>query len=119
MHLGLREEDLFTLLLRCGYVRRPTEVATLEVAEKLHLTPHELMHWHEHRLLGYTKPANQLVANVREPSNGLKVVPDALVEGCLCPICIVWASLPISQGSMSASLSRYIGQVGHGFGKSV
>ncbi len=47
VHLGLREEDLFTLLLRRGYVHHSMEVVTLEVAEKLHLTPHELMHWHE------------------------------------------------------------------------
>jgi hypothetical protein len=56
--LGLREEDLFTLLLRRGYVYRSTEVVTLEVAEKLHSIPHELVHWHESGLLGCTKPAN-------------------------------------------------------------
>jgi hypothetical protein len=53
--LGLREEDLYTLLLRRGYIHRSTEVVTLKVAEKLHLTPHELMHWHESGLfLSYT-----------------------------------------------------------------
>ena len=93
VHLGLRKEDLFTLLLRCRYVHRSMEVVTLKVAEKLHLTPHELMHWHESGLLCHTKPANQLVANVGEPGNGLMVVPDALVEVCLCTICIVWALL--------------------------
>ncbi len=91
VRLGLRKEDLFTLLLCCGYVHCLTEVVKLEVAEKLHLAPHELMHQHESWLLGCTKPANQLVANVGEPSNGLKVVLDALVEVCLCMICIVWA----------------------------
>jgi hypothetical protein len=85
--LGLREEDLFTLLLRHGYVHRSTEVITLKVAEKLHSMPHELVHWHESELCCRTKPANQLVANVREPSNGLEVVPDALNKVCLCPIC--------------------------------
>ncbi len=60
-----------------------------EVAEKLHLMPHELVHWHERRLLGRTKPANQLVADVGEPGNGLKVVSDALVKVCLRPFCIV------------------------------
>ncbi len=65
------------------------EVVTLEVAEKLHLTPHELVHLHESRLLGPTKPASQLVANVGEPGDGLKVVPDALIEVCLNMICIV------------------------------
>ncbi len=87
--LGLREEDLFTLLLRCRYVHQSTEVVTLGVAEKLHLTPHELVHWHESGLLGHTKQANQLVANVGEPGNGLKLVPDALVKVCLRTICIV------------------------------
>ena len=90
--LRLREEDLFTLLLRRWYVHRLMEVVTLKKAEKPHWMPHELMHWHESGLLGHTKPANQLVANVGEPSNSLKVVPDALVKVCLCPICIVWAS---------------------------
>ncbi len=45
--LGLGKEELFTLLLRRGYVHRSTEVVALEVAEKMHSTPHELMHWHE------------------------------------------------------------------------
>ncbi len=88
VHLRLCKEDLFTLLLRRGYVHRSTKVVTLKVAEKLHLTPHELVHWHESRLLCCAKPANQLVANVGEPGNGLKVVPDALVKACLCTICI-------------------------------
>jgi hypothetical protein len=90
--LSMCEEDLFTLLLCCGYVHRLTEVVTLEVAEKLHLMLHELVHWHESRLLCCTKPANQLVKDIGEPSNGLKVVPDALVEVCLCTICITGAS---------------------------
>jgi hypothetical protein len=76
VHLRLREEDLFTLLLCRGYLHCSMEVVTLKVAEKLHSTPHELVHWHVSRLLGRTKPANQLVANVGEPSNSLKVVPD-------------------------------------------
>ncbi len=92
VRLGLREEDLFTLLLRCRYVDCSTEVVTLEVAEMLHSTPHELMHWHESRLLGRTKPGNQLVANVGEPCDSHKVVPDALIKVCLCTNCIVQAS---------------------------
>jgi hypothetical protein len=56
--LGLREEDLFTLLLRCRYVHCLTEVATLKVAEKLYLMPHALVHWHESRLLRSTEPEN-------------------------------------------------------------
>ena len=80
VRLRLREEDLFTLLLRRGYVHHSMEVVTLKVAEKLHSTPHELVHWHESGLLGRAKPANQLVANVGEPGNGLEVVPDALIK---------------------------------------
>ncbi len=90
--LRLRKEDLFTLLLRHEYVYCLTEVVTLKVAEKLHLMPHELVHQHESRLLGHAKPANQLVPDVGEPSDSLKVVPDALIEVCLRPICIFWAS---------------------------
>ncbi len=41
--------------------------------------PRELVHWHECRLLGRTKPANQLVAYVWE-TGSLEVVPDALVK---------------------------------------
>jgi hypothetical protein len=69
------------------------------------------MHWHESGLLGHTTPANQLVANVGEPSNGLKVVPDALVEGCLCPICIVRALFcnnagPLCQAYVQKALAQ-------------
>jgi hypothetical protein len=91
VRLRLRKEDLFILLLRCGYVHHSTEVVTLKVAEKLHSMPHELVHRHESGLLCRTKPENQLVANVGEPGNGLKVVPDALVEVCLHTICIIQA----------------------------
>jgi hypothetical protein len=100
LRLRLRKEDLFTLLLHHGYVHHLREVVTLKVAEKLHSMPHELVHWHESRLLGHAKPANQLVANVGEPGNGLEVVPDALVEVGLCPICIVWASLCDNAGPL-------------------
>jgi hypothetical protein len=93
VRLRLREEDLLTLLLRRGYVHHLTEVVALKVAEKLYLMMHKLVHWHESRLLGHTKPANQLVANVGEPGDGLKVVPDTFVEVCLCTICIFWALL--------------------------
>ncbi len=91
VHLRLHKEDLFTLLLRRGYIHHSIEEVTLEVAEKLHSMPHELVHWHESRLLCRTKPANQLVTNIGEPCNGLKVVPDALVEVCLHTICIIRA----------------------------
>ncbi len=96
VRLSLREEDLFTLLLHHPYVHCLTEVVTLEVAEKLHLMPHELVH-----LLCHTKPANQLVANVRELVVGLKVVSDALVKVCLCMICIIRASFCNDAGPFS------------------
>ncbi len=80
VHLGLHEEDLFTLLLQCRYVHHSTEVTTLEVAETLYLMLHELVHWHESRFLKSTEPANQLVAYVWESGNSLKIIPDTLVK---------------------------------------
>ncbi len=64
VRLGLRKEDLLTLLLHRGYVHCLMEVITLKVAEKLHLMPRELVYWHECGLLGHTKPVNQLVAYI-------------------------------------------------------
>ncbi len=55
--------------------------------------PHDFMHWHEGRLLGSTKPADQLVANIGEPGNSLKVILDAFVKVCLCTVCIGGALL--------------------------
>jgi hypothetical protein len=63
--------------------------------------PHELVHQHESGLLRSTEPANQLVAYVQESGDGLKVIPDTLVEVCLCTICIVWASLCNDAGPLS------------------
>jgi hypothetical protein len=57
------------------------------------LTPRELVHWHESRFLGRTKPANQLVAYIRISGDGLKVILDTLIKVCLFTICIVWALL--------------------------
>jgi hypothetical protein len=91
--LRLCKEDLVTLLLHRGYVHHLTEVVALEVAENLYSMTHELVHWHESGLLGRTKPANQLVANVGEPGNGLKVVPDTFVKIFLRMICIFWTLL--------------------------
>jgi hypothetical protein len=91
VRLRLHEEDLFTFLLRHAYIYCLMKVLTRKVAEKLHSMPCELVHWHERGLLGRTKPANQLIANVGEPSNGLEVAPDALTKVCLCLICIVLA----------------------------
>ncbi len=115
MHLGLRKEDLFTLLLRRGYFHCSTETTTLEVAEKLYSTPHELMHWHESGLLGRTKPANQLIAYIGKPSNSLEVILNPLVEVCLCTICIVWTSLcndagPFGQAYVLKALTHEVKQ---------
>ncbi len=76
---------------------------------------HELMHWHESRLLGCTKPANQLVANVGEPGNGLKVVPDTFGEFFLHTICIFWTLLhddasQFGQASILKTLTHYTKQ---------
>ncbi len=101
VRLGLREEDLFTLLLRCRYVHHSMEVTTLKVAEKLYSMLHELVHRHESRLLRSTEPANQLVAYVWESGDGLKIIPDTLVKVCLHTICIVWASLHDDAGPLS------------------
>jgi hypothetical protein len=111
VRLGLHKEDLFTLLLCCGYIHCSMEVVTLEVAEKLHLTPHELVHRHQSGLLGRTKPTNQLVANVGEPGNGLKVVPDAPIKVCPRTICIVRASFcddagPLCQAYVLKALTQ-------------
>jgi hypothetical protein len=101
VRLGLRKDNLLTVLLRRGYFHHSTEVATLKVAVKLHLTLCELMHRHESRHLGRTKPENQLVAYIWETGNSLEVIPDALVKVCLCTICIVRASLRNDAGPLS------------------
>ncbi len=80
VRLGLRKEDLFTLLLHYRYVHHSMEVTTLKVAEKLYSTSHELVHWHESGLLRSTEPANQLVTYVWESDHNLKIIPDTLVE---------------------------------------
>ena len=87
------------------------EAATLKVAKKLYLMPHELVHWHESGLLGRTKPANQLVAYVWEPGNSLEVILDPLVKVCLRTICIVLASLcndagPLGQAYVLKALTH-------------
>jgi hypothetical protein len=98
MHLGLREEDLFSFILRRRYVHCLTEVATLEIAEELYSAPHELVHWHEGKFLGRTKPANQLVAYIGKTGNSLEIILDTFIEVCLCTICIVWTSLRNDSG---------------------
>jgi hypothetical protein len=93
MCLRLRKEDLFTILLRRGYFHCLMEVATLEIAEKLYLMPHELVHQHESGFLGCMKSENQLVANIGKTDNSLEVTLDAFVKVCQCTICIVWTLL--------------------------
>jgi hypothetical protein len=100
MCLGMRKEDLFTLLLCHGYFHCSTEVATLEVAEKLHLTLHDFVHQHESRLLSCAKPANQLVAFIWETSNSLEIISDAFVKVCLCLSCLVKALLHNNAGPL-------------------
>jgi hypothetical protein len=51
------------------------------------------MHWHEAKLLGGTKPVDQMVADIGEPGNCLKVIPDALIKIHLPMVCLSWASL--------------------------
>jgi hypothetical protein len=77
--LRLRKEDLFTLLLRRGYFYCLTKVATLKVAEKLHLMLRELVHWHECGLHGCTKPSDQLVTYIWETGDSLQAISDAFV----------------------------------------
>jgi hypothetical protein len=100
VHLRSCKEDLFVLLLHRRYIHHLKEVATLKIAEKLYSTTHELVHWHASKLLRSTEPANQLVAYVWESGNGLKVIPDTLVNVCLRMICIVWASLHNDTGPL-------------------
>ncbi len=115
VRLRLCKEDLFTFLLRRGYIHCLTEVVALKVAEKLYSTMHELVHWHESGLLGHTKPANQLVVNVGEHSNGLKVVPDTFVKIFLRMICIFWTLLhndpgPFGQAYVLKALTHWTKQ---------
>ncbi len=115
MCLRLRKEDFFTLLLPCGRFHCSTEVATLKISEELYSTMHELVHWHEGGLLGHTKPSDQLVTNIGEPSNGLKVVPDTIIEVSLCMIYILWTLLcndagPLGQAYVLKALTHEVKQ---------
>jgi hypothetical protein len=115
MCLRLRKEDLFTLLLRHGHFHCSSGAATLEIAEELYSTLHELLHWHEGGLLGCTKPADQLVTNVGKPGDSLKVVPDNIVKVHLRTICIVWTSLcddagPLNQAYVLKALTHEVKQ---------
>ncbi len=77
--------------------------------------PHELGHWHESRLLGSTKPADQLVAKIGEPGDGLKVIPDAFIKVCLCTVCVVGTLLcndmcPFGQTFVLKTLTHQVKQ---------
>ncbi len=103
MRLRLHEKDLFILLLCCGYFHHLMEVAILKIAEKLYSTPHELVHRHESGLLGSTKPADQLVAYIGEPGDGLgeslmhllkfASVQSASLGHCFAMTLVLWSSL--------------------------
>jgi hypothetical protein len=91
------------------------EVATLEIAEKLYMTPHELVHWHESGLLGHTKPLNQLATYVGKPCNSLKVILDTFIKVCFHTTCIVWTSLcddagPFDQAYVLKALTHEVEQ---------
>ena len=67
MLLRHRKKDLFDLLRLRGQLHRRTKEPFLEVAHELHSSSHVIMHRHECGLSSRTKPADQLVADVREP----------------------------------------------------
>ena len=71
MHLELREEDLFALLLCCWQLHCLMEVAIVKIAGLLCPTLHEFVYQHECRLLCNAKPTNQLVAYIGQPGDCL------------------------------------------------
>jgi hypothetical protein len=58
------------------------------------------MHCHKCGLLGNIKLTNQVVADVREPGNCLKVIPDALIEVFLHQVHLVRALLAHNVGPL-------------------
>ena len=58
------------------------------------------MDWHERRFLGGTKPTYQLVANVRESCDGLKVILLALDKVILCSIACFLAVISYNVGPL-------------------
>jgi hypothetical protein len=120
MRLWLHKEDLFTLLLYRGYLHSLTEVAIVEIADELYLTPHELTNCHEGGLLGSMNTVDQLVADIGEPDNCLKVIPDALIEVCLHMVCIGGALLgnnvgPFGQTYILKTLTIRLNSIGPSF----
>jgi hypothetical protein len=74
------------------------EVAPVELAEELHSMLHKLMHKFECRFLTSVKPMNQLVADIQESGNCLKVVPDTLFKVLLREVSIVGSLLADNVG---------------------
>ena len=87
-----RKEDLLDLLRLRGQLHRRTKEPFLEVAHELHSSPHVIMHRHECGLSSHTKPADQLVADVREPGECLEVVLLVFDEVFVRLACVVRAS---------------------------
>jgi hypothetical protein len=75
-----REEDLFDLLGLRGQLHRRTKEPFLEVPHELHSAPHVVMHRHESGLSSRTKPADQLVSDVRKPGECFEIVSLTLDE---------------------------------------
>ncbi len=73
------------------------EVTTIKVAEELHSTPHDFMHWDERGLLGNSKPTNQLVT---KPGGCFKVIPDTLIEVFFLEMHIVGALFTHNDGPL-------------------
>jgi hypothetical protein len=70
------------------------------------------MHWHEGGLLGGTKLVDQLVVNIGEPGDCLKVIP---IEAHLCRVCIGGALLgndvgPFGQTYVLKTLTHQVKQ---------
>ena len=87
-----RKKDLFDLLRLRGQLHRRTKEPFLEVAHELHSSPHVIMHRHECGLSSRTKPADQLVADVREPGERFEIVSLALNEALVRLARVVRAS---------------------------
>ena len=75
-----REEDLLDLLGLRGQLHRCTKEPFFEVPHELHSASHVVMHRHERGLSSRTKPADQLVADVRKPGECFEIVSLALDE---------------------------------------
>ena len=92
MLLRHRKKDLFDLLRLRGQLHRRTKETLLEVAHELHSSPHVIMHRHECGLSSRAKPADQLVADVREPGECFEIVSLALNEALVRLARVVRAS---------------------------